>query len=100
MPNSYEMAQIMYKILEKKKQISLEDIIAQFEISVSTAYNIQRALRMICEQHPDECEVQTKNRKTIFKWIKYEQTTKQKEITELEAKEIEKILNAKPAPNQ
>jgi hypothetical protein len=77
------MAEIMYKILEKKKEITLEDILAQFEIAPSTAYNVQRTLRMICERHPDECEVQTKNRRTVFVWIKKE--------TE------EKILNAQPA---
>jgi len=80
--NSYQMAEIMYKILEKKKEITLEDILAQFEIAPSTAYNVQRTLRMICERHPDECEVQTKNRRTVFVWIKKE--------TE------EKILNAQP----
>jgi len=95
MPNSYEMAKIMYKILEKKKEITLEDIIMQFEIAPSTAYNVQRILRMICEKHPDECEVQTKNRRTVFVWIKNEEKTEQKE-----AQEIEKILNAQPAPNQ
>ncbi len=95
MPNSYEMAKIMYKILEKKKEITLEDIIMQFEIAPSTAYNVQRTLRMICERHPDECEVQTKNRRTVFVWIKNEEKTEQKE-----AQEIEKILNAQPAPNQ
>jgi hypothetical protein len=80
--NSNQMAEIMYKILEKKKEITLEDILAQFEIAPSTAYNVQRTLRMICERHPDECEVQTKNRRTVFVWIKKE--------TE------EKILNAQP----
>jgi len=89
------MAKIMYKILEKKKEITLEDIIMQFEIAPSTAYNVQRILRMICEKHPDECEVQTKNRRTVFVWIKNEEKTEQKE-----AQEIEKILNAQPAPNQ
>ena len=92
MPNSYEMAKIMYKILEKKKEITLEDIIMQFEIAPSTAYNVQRILRSICERHPDECEVQTKKRRTIFKWIKNEEKTEDKE-----AEEIEKILNAQPA---
>ncbi len=56
---------------------------------------MQRILRMICEKHPDECEVQTKNRRTVFVWIKNEEKTEQKE-----AQEIEKILNAQPAPNQ
>jgi predicted DNA-binding protein YlxM (UPF0122 family) len=88
------MAEIMYKILQQKKEISLEDILAQFEISASTAYNVQRTLRMICEKHPDECEVQTKNRRTIFKWIK--KTTEESQ----ERQEIEKVLNAQPAPNQ
>jgi len=87
------MAEIMYKILQQKKEISLEDILAQFEISASTAYNVQRTLRMICEKHPDECEVQTKNRRTIFKWIKNEETTEEGQ----EEQEIEKILNAQPA---
>ncbi len=82
----------MYKILQQKKEITLEDILAQFEIAPSTAYNVQRTLRMICERHPDECEVQTKNRRTIFKWIKNEETKQE----DKEAEEIEKILNAKP----
>ncbi len=51
--NSYQMSEIMYKILGKKKEITLEDIISQFEISAPTAYNVQRTLRMICEKHPE-----------------------------------------------
>jgi predicted transcriptional regulator len=78
------MAEIMYRILEKKKEITLEDIIMQFEIAPSTAYNIQRLLRAICEKHPDECEVQTRNRRTVFVWIKKE------------TEEIVKTLNRKP----
>jgi hypothetical protein len=86
------MAEIMYKILQQKKEITLEDIVMQFEIAPSTAYNVQRILRSICERHPDECEVKIKNRRTVFVWIKNEETTQQEE-----AKEIEKILNAQPA---
>lgn len=82
----------MYKILKEKKEITLEDIVMQFEIAPSTAYNVQRILRSICERHPDECEVKTKNRRTVFVWIKNEESTQQEE-----AKEIEKILNAQPA---
>ena len=93
--NSYQMAEIMYKILEKKKVVSLEDILAQFEIAPSTAYNVQRTLKMLCEKHPDECQIQIKNRRTVFVWVKEE--TKQEDK---EAEEIEKILNAKPAPIQ
>lgn len=67
-PNSFEQAKIMYEIMKKKGEVSLEDILSQFEVSVSTAYNIQRALRAICEKHQDECEIVYKNRKTIFKY--------------------------------
>ena len=77
----------MYKILEKKKEITLEDIILQFEIAPSTAYNIQRLLRVMCEKHPDECEVRTQNRRTVLVWIKKE---------EEQEEEIRKILDAKP----
>jgi vacuolar-type H+-ATPase subunit I/STV1 len=86
------MAEIMYKILKEKKEITLEDIVMQFEIAPSTAYNVQRILRSICERHPDECEVKTKNRRTVFVWIKEEIKQEDKE-----AEEIEKILNAQPA---
>jgi hypothetical protein len=86
--NSYEMAQVMYKILKHRRQVSLEDIIAQFEVSTTTAYNVQRALRMICQKHPQECDIQTKNRRTVFVWIENEQGE--------ETQEAEKILNAKP----
>ncbi len=81
----------MYKILQQKKEITLEDIIMQFEIAPSTAYNVQRLLRAICEKHKEECEVKVKNRRTVFVWVKEE--TKQEDK---EAEEIEKILNAKP----
>uniref|UniRef100_UPI0000D834F9 HYPOTHETICAL 13.2 KDA PROTEIN n=1 Tax=Sulfolobus spindle-shape virus 1 TaxID=244589 RepID=UPI0000D834F9 len=93
--NSYKMAEIMYKILEKKGELTLEDILAQFEISVPSAYNIQRALKAICERHPDECEVQYKNRKTTFKWIKQEQKEEQKQ--EQTQDNIAKIFDAQPA---
>jgi hypothetical protein len=86
------MAEIMYKILQQKKEITLEDIVMQFEIAPSTAYNVQRLLRAICEKHPDECEIRTKSRKTVFVWIKNEET-----IEDKEKEEIEKILNAQPA---
>jgi hypothetical protein len=89
------MAEIMYKILQQKKEITLEDIVMQFEIAPSTAYNVQRILRSICERHPDECEVKTKNRRTVFVWVKEEIKQEDKE-----AEEIEKILNAKPAEQQ
>ena len=85
----------MYKILQQKKEITLEDIVMQFEIAPSTAYNVQRILRSICERHPDECEVKTKNRRTVFVWVKEEIKQEDKE-----AEEIEKILNAKPAEQQ
>ncbi len=81
------MAEIMYKILEKKKEITLEDIVLQFEVAPSTAYNIQRLLRVMCEKHADECEVRTKNRRTVLVWIKKE---------EEQEEEIRKILDAKP----
>ncbi len=84
---STKMAEIMYKILEKKKEITLEDIVLQFEVAPSTAYNIQRLLRVMCEKHADECEVRTKNRRTVLVWIKKE---------EEQEEEIRKILDAKP----
>jgi hypothetical protein len=87
------MAEIMYKILKEKKEITLEDIVMQFEIAPSTAYNVQRILRSICERHPDECEVKTKNRRTVFVWIKNEEGQEE----DKEKEEIEKILNAQPA---
>jgi len=89
------MAEIMYKILQQKKEITLEDIIMQFEIAPSTAYNVQRLLRAICEKHKEECEVKVKNRRTVFVWVKNEETTVNMSIEERQ--EIEKILNAQPA---
>jgi len=77
----------MYRILQKKKQITLEDILAQFEVAPSTAYNVQRVLRSLCERHPEECEVQVRNRRTVLVWTKEPQQGEE---------EIRKILDAKP----
>jgi hypothetical protein len=41
----------------------------------------------MCEKHADECEVRTKNRRTVLVWIKKE---------EEQEEEIRKILDAKP----
>ncbi|ARM76419.1 hypothetical protein [Acidianus manzaensis] len=80
----------MFNVLKKKGQISLEDIVLQFEISPATAYNVQRALRAICEQHLEECEVVEKGRRTLFIYRKNE------EEEQKEQEEIQKILSAKP----
>jgi len=92
--NTFEMAQVMFKILREKKEVTLEDIVMQFQISASTAYNVQRILKSLCER-TEECEVTIRNRRTVFIW-KGKEESKEKEIQQEEAKELEKILNAKP----
>lgn len=89
--NSYKQAEIMYQILKNKGEVTLEDILRQFNVSVSTAYNVQRALRALCENHPDECEIEYRDRKTVFKYKGNKQN-----ISDEELKEVERILNARP----
>ncbi|QGA67418.1 hypothetical protein [Sulfolobus sp. E11-6] len=57
--NTFHKAQIMYEILKKKGQITIEDIIFQFEVSPSTAYNIAKLVYMLCERdETGSCERQ------------------------------------------
>ena len=93
--NSYKMAEVAFKILRERGEMSLEDIVRQFEISVSTAYNVQRALRALCENN-EACEVVIKNRRTVFVWhsSKELQEKDEKDEEENEREEIEKILDA------
>lgn len=88
--NNFKQAQVMYQILKQKGEITLEDIIMQFEVSVSTAYNIQRALKALCEKHEDECEIIVRDRKTVFRY------KGKQNISDEELKKVEEILNAKP----
>jgi len=89
--NSYKMAEVAFKILRERGEMSLEDIVRQFEISVSTAYNVQRALRALCENN-EACEVVIKNRRTVFVW--HSKELKDEKPEENEREEIEKILDA------
>ncbi len=91
------MAEIMFKILKQKKEITLEDILIQFEISAATAYNVQRALKALC-QKSDECEVVIKSRRTVFVWHSSKEL--QEKVEEDEEEEIDKIMDAEPAQNQ
>ena len=86
--NSTKMAEIMYKILREKGEVSLEDIVWQFDISPSTAYNVQRLLRSMCEKNYPNCEVTTKNRRTVLVWKKMS--------SEQEEQKVRDILNGKP----
>ena len=54
--NSFDRAELMYKILQKKGRVTLDDIIFQFRVSVSTARNILRIMRILCERD-ENCEV-------------------------------------------
>ncbi len=92
--NTFEMAQVMFKILREKKEVTLEDIVIQFQISASTAYNVQRILKSLCERS-EECEVTIRNRRTIFIWKGKEESNKET-LKQEDVKEIENILNAKP----
>jgi len=85
---SAKMAEIMYKILREKGEVSLEDIVWQFDISPSTAYNVQRLLRSMCEKNYQNCEVTTKNRRTVLVW---KRTSEQEE-----EQRVREILDAKP----
>jgi DeoR/GlpR family transcriptional regulator of sugar metabolism len=84
---SAKMAEIMYKILRERGEVSLEDIVWQFDVSPSTAYNVQRLLRSMCEKNYPQCEVTTRNRRTVLVWKTSEQE---------EQKEIKDILDAEP----
>ncbi len=92
--NTFEMAQVMFKILREKKEVTLEDIVIQFQISASTAYNVQRILKSLCER-TEECEATVRNRRTIFIWKGKEESNKET-LKQEDVKEIENILNAKP----
>ncbi len=96
--NTFEMAQVMFKILREKKEVTLEDIVIQFQISASTAYNVQRILKSLCERS-EECEVTIRNRRTIFIWKGKEESNKET-LKQEDVKEIENILNAKPEGSQ
>lgn len=95
--NTFERAKIMYEILRSRKEISIDDIILQFEIAPSTAYNIAHILEILCERS-GECV----RSKRSFRWVGGTET-KAAEVTEEvqdqkveEDQEIARILNSRP----
>ncbi|WP_338604883.1 hypothetical protein AAGT10_14910 (plasmid) [Sulfolobus tengchongensis] len=94
---AFEKAKIMYEILKRKKEITVDDIIFQFEIAPSTAYNIAHILELMCER-TGECEtIERKGRKT-FKWLEGTEETETKVAVKAasEENEVNDIFNAKP----
>ncbi|QGA87243.1 hypothetical protein [Sulfolobus spindle-shaped virus] len=66
--NSFQKAKSALQILKKKGELSVEDLIIQFEIAPSTAYNILKMVEILCERDEEGyCEVLDFPRRIVWK---------------------------------
>ena len=95
--STFEKAKIMYEILRSRKEITVDDIIFQFEVAPSTAYNIAHILELLCERSGEG-----EKSKRTFRWVGGTETKAAEDTEEVqdqkveEDQEIARILNSRP----
>ncbi|MCY0882325.1 MAG: hypothetical protein OWQ50_00550 [Acidianus infernus] len=61
-----EIAQELMGKLKEKKEITTEDIILSYNVTPPVAYSVLTVLKALCLQHPEECQVVRRGRKTVI----------------------------------
>lgn len=61
-----EIAEQLFAKLREKKEITTEDIIMSYNVTPSVAYAVLTVLKALCLQHPEECQVVRRGRKTVI----------------------------------